>query len=142
MTTDTLHLIGWASAIAGVDSAGGQAPIVLQQSPYAAELSQQGINLQWDAMIHSSETTTLRMDEYVKGLCEQLAQQVSALVKEGKMPCVIGGDHTCAIGTWSGVYDAMHDKGELGLIWIDAHMDSHTPETSESGRIHGMPLAA
>lgn len=135
--SNPLHLIGWASGIAGVDAAGGQAPMVLQQSPYAAEL-----NLKWDAIIHASETTNLRMDEYIKHLCEQLAQAVSSLVKAGEKPCVIGGDHTCAIGTWSGVYDAMHDKGDLGLIWIDAHMDSHTPETSESGRIHGMPLAA
>lgn len=142
MTMETLHLIGWASAIGGVDTAGGQAPVVLQQSPFAAELERQGVKLHWDSIIHSSENTNVRMDEYIKHLCEQLAQNVSTLVREGKKVCVLGGDHTSAIGTWSGVFDAMHEQGDLGLIWIDAHMDSHTPETSLSGRIHGMPLAA
>jgi arginase len=52
---------------------------------------------------------------------------------------VIGGDHSCAGGTWTGV--ARTVPGALGLIWVDAHMDSHTPATSHSGRLHGMPLA-
>lgn len=55
---------------------------------------------------------------------------------------VIGGDHSCAIGTWSGAAQAIASRGNLGLIWIDAHMDSHTPQTSHSGAVHGMPLAA
>jgi arginase len=63
------------------------------------------------------------------------------LVKQNNFFCVVAGDHSSAIGTWSGVYDAIHQQGDLGLIWIDAHMDAHTPETSPSGNIHGMPLA-
>jgi arginase len=54
---------------------------------------------------------------------------------------VIGGDHTCAIGTWSGIRKAFKVFGPVGLIWMDAHMDAHTPETSTSGNFHGMPLA-
>jgi arginase len=46
-----------------------------------------------------------------------------------------------AIGTWSGVVDAYDAYEKMGLIWVDAHLDAHTPETSESGNIHGMPLA-
>ena len=52
---------------------------------------------------------------------------------------MIGGDHSCAGGTWTGV--ARTVPGTLGLVWIDAHMDSHTPATSHTGRLHGMPLA-
>jgi arginase len=52
---------------------------------------------------------------------------------------VIGGDHSCAGGTWTGVARTL--DGGLGLVWIDAHMDSHTPATSHTGRLHGMPLA-
>jgi arginase len=52
---------------------------------------------------------------------------------------VIGGDHSCAGGTWAGVARTL--QGELGLVWVDAHMDSHTPGTSHTGRLHGMPLA-
>lgn len=57
-------------------------------------------------------------------------------------PFVIGGDHSCAIGTWSGISAYHQSKNQdIGLIWVDAHMDSHTPETSPSGNVHGMPLA-
>jgi arginase len=52
---------------------------------------------------------------------------------------VLGGDHSCAGGTWCGVARAVH--GDLGLVWVDAHMDAHTPGTSHTGRLHGMPLA-
>jgi arginase len=57
------------------------------------------------------------------------------------LPVVIGGDHSCAIGTWKGIARALAPRGPLGLVWIDAHMDAHTPETSPSGMLHGMPLA-
>src|SRR5262249_39334497 len=66
-------------------------------------------------------------------------------LRRGRLPCVLGGDHTCAGGTWSGVARVLKEKseggGSLGLVWIDAHMDSHTPATSHTGRLHGMPLA-
>lgn len=54
---------------------------------------------------------------------------------------MVGGDHTSAIGTWKGVAHARRDRGLLGLLWIDAHMDAHTPQTTESGMLHGMPVA-
>lgn len=57
---------------------------------------------------------------------------------------IIGGDHSCAIGTWKGAARAFGKRGAhgaLGLIWIDAHMDGHTPETTPSGKLHGMPVA-
>jgi arginase len=60
---------------------------------------------------------------------------------EGDFPLVIGGDHSCAIGTWSGVNAFLGGTGRLGLLWLDAHMDSHTFKTSPSKAIHGMPLA-
>lgn len=53
--------------------------------------------------------------------------------------CVVGGDHSCAIGTWSGI--ASRSPDPLGLLWIDAHMDAHTIDSTASGAIHGMPLA-
>jgi arginase len=65
----------------------------------------------------------------------------SRLAANGEKFVVIGGDHSCAIGTWSGVSDALQYSGSLGLIWIDAHLDMHVPETTHSGAIHGMPVA-
>lgn len=71
-----------------------------------------------------------------------IAKKVSETLNEGKFPLALGGDHSCAIATWSGVYDYLKDqKKDMGLIWIDAHMDSHRPETSDTGNIHGMPVA-
>jgi arginase len=63
-------------------------------------------------------------------------------VAQTHFPVVIGGDHSCAIGTWSGMADAWRGQGDIGLIWIDAHLDSHTPATSDTHAPHGMPLAA
>jgi arginase len=98
-----------------------------------------GIHFSWSAMIKKPHITTDKITT-VTEQCTLLAHTVSALVKENKFFMVIGGDHSSAIGTWSGVYEALHEP--CGLIWIDAHMDSHTPETSPTGNIHGMPLAA
>ncbi|QOK97992.1 arginase [Ralstonia pseudosolanacearum] len=78
----------------------------------------------------------------VAGFARALADATAHSVHEGHVPVVIGGDHSCAIGTWSGVASALRPAGPLGLIWIDAHLDSHTPQSSDSGAIHGMPLAA
>lgn len=71
-----------------------------------------------------------------------LAAAVLDTLDRGRLPVVIGGDHSCAVGTWSAMSHAHRQDGPLGLVWIDAHLDSHTPETSESGAVHGMPLAA
>ena len=71
-----------------------------------------------------------------------LANRASEIVKQGHRLAVVGGDHSIAVGTWRGVAQALRPKGSLGLVWIDAHMDSHIPETTPSGNIHGMPLAA
>lgn len=64
-----------------------------------------------------------------------LVDSVRRAVQNGSFPVVLGGDHSIAVGTWN-AFDF-----PFGLIWIDAHMDSHTPETSPSGAFHGMPLA-
>lgn len=57
----------------------------------------------------------------------------------GYRPILIGGDHSEAIGFWTGIH--LSKRQAMGLIWIDAHLDSHTPRTSMSQRLHGMPLA-
>ena len=77
----------------------------------------------------------------VTSINARLADAVVGKLKRGDLPVVVGGDHACAIGTWSGVYAALKQDQEMGLIWVDAHMDSHVPETSPSGALHGMPLA-
>lgn len=75
---------------------------------------------------------------------DRLANQVIDTMQQGHFPFVIGGDHSIAVGTWNGVGSFLSHQSQkpLGLIWIDAHMDAHTPETTPSGAWHGMPLAA
>jgi arginase len=69
----------------------------------------------------------------------RLAEAVEAAVRAGRFPLVIGGDHSIAVGTMGGVASV---EPRQGLLWIDAHADFNTPETSPSGNIHGMPVAA
>jgi arginase len=73
---------------------------------------------------------------------ERLAEKTRKVLGEGGMPVVLGGDHSIAIGSVSGVSAHFRDRGEkVGIIWLDAHADMNTPETTTSGNIHGMPLA-
>ncbi len=77
----------------------------------------------------------------VRGVCEEVSDQAAAIVSEGMFPIFLGGDHAIAIGTVSGVARSA-SGARTGVIWVDAHADFNTPETSPSGNIHGMPLAA
>jgi arginase len=75
--------------------------------------------------------------------CAKAAEMVVRSLEEGMTPVVLGGDHSVAAGTVSGVAEFYrHENKKIGLIWIDAHSDINTPETSPSGNVHGMPLAA
>lgn len=79
--------------------------------------------------------------EHVLQQCTRVAKVVENTLLEGDFPLVFSGDHSSALGTISGIKSAYPDK-TLGVIWIDAHADLHSPYTSPSGNIHGMPLAA
>ncbi len=79
----------------------------------------------------------------IAATCERLGRQVDEALASGFMPLVLGGDHSIAVGTVSGVARHYRAAGHsIGLIWLDAHADMNTPETSPSGNVHGMPLAA
>ncbi len=76
-------------------------------------------------------------------VCAVLAGRVRLTLEDGKLPLVLGGDHSIAAGSVSGASSFFHKRGKkIGLIWIDAHADMNLPETSPSGNIHGMPLAS
>lgn len=73
---------------------------------------------------------------------KNMAQSVKQILQDGRVPVILGGDHSIAIGTFSGISSHFRAQNEeIGLIWFDAHADINTPETSGSGNIHGMPLA-
>ena len=78
----------------------------------------------------------------IAAACEELANRVHRAMGRGFVPLVVGGDHSVAIGTVSGVSRHFRDRNQrVGLIWLDAHADMNTPDSSPSGNIHGMPLA-
>ncbi|MBI4466801.1 MAG: arginase [Acidobacteria bacterium] len=74
--------------------------------------------------------------------CKELAQVVAGALEEGFLPLLLGGDHSLAIGSFAGVSAHFRQrKQKVGYLWLDAHGDMNTPETSPSGNVHGMPLA-
>ena len=78
----------------------------------------------------------------IAAACGLIAAKVEEALAQGQVPLVLGGDHSVAVGTVSGVSHHYRRRGEsAGLIWLDAHADMNTPESSPSGNVHGMPLA-
>jgi arginase len=84
--------------------------------------------------------------KYVKEIartCQRLFQRALASLEEGALPLVLGGDHSIAAGSVAATSGYARRRGkETGLLWVDAHGDMNTPETTLSGNVHGMPLAA
>jgi len=100
-----------------------------------------------DVAIPSMETvppgeSSARYKDEILAACTQLAQHTRDALDAGEWPLVIGGDHSIAMGTVSGVSTHLsRTDSKLGVIWFDAHGDMNLPETSPSGNVHGMPLA-
>ena len=95
------------------------------------------------AETQSHGTDSARYLAEIAETCTRTAEAVVKTLEEGMTPLVLGGDHSLAAGSVSGVAEFYRRQGQkIGLIWIDAHSDINTPETSPSGNVHGMPLAA
>jgi arginase len=101
-----------------------------------------------DIRVEIAETQTAGKENahYLKQIaqtCTRTAETVVKTLEAGMTPLVLGGDHSLAAGSVSGVAEFYRRKGEkIGVVWIDAHSDINTPESSPSGNVHGMPLAA
>jgi len=81
--------------------------------------------------------------EAIAETCQGLAETVRTTLEEDLMPLVLGGDHSIAVGTTAGAAAHFSKQSKrIGMIWLDAHADMNTPETSPSGNVHGMPLAS
>src|SRR5208337_1680007 len=79
----------------------------------------------------------------ITATCTKQAELVAKTLESGMVPIVLGGDHSVAVGTVSGVAEFYRRQNQkIGLLWIDAHSDINTPASSPSGNVHGMPLAA
>ncbi len=139
---DEIRLIGAASAIGAVDKGCATAPDVLKRLPLGRTLAEYGLKAKWEAIVRPEKIKRSKLQvSVVEAFLTDLANTVANVLVRGCRFAVLGGDHSCAIGTWSGAAAALRRRGPLGLLWVDAHMDSHTPDTSPSGALHGMPLA-
>ncbi|EXJ89861.1 arginase [Capronia epimyces CBS 606.96] len=134
----------------GVDAA----PTALVQAGLLDQLSDElGYKLHGDSEVHNYNEMKPAHDEPYRGMknpravsavTETLAAQVYNQARQGRMVLTLGGDHSIAIGTIAGTAKAVRERyngREIAVIWVDAHADINTPETSESGNVHGMPVA-
>lgn len=85
----------------------------------------------------------MKRPKFVSAVTKEVSQQVYEHAKAGKLVVTLGGDHSIAIGTISGTAKAIRERlgREIAVIWVDAHADINTPETSDSGNVHGMPVS-
>ena len=137
-----VEIIGVRSGVGGRDPGAVGAVNSLRAAGLAERLQAGGLDARWGAIVQPARSLAADPTAAMARLGPRLAQAVKEAIGNGAFPLVIGGDHSCAVGTWSGVAAAHRARGTLGLIWIDAHLDSHTPQTSHTGLIYGMPLAA
>jgi arginase len=140
-----LHAIGLANGHGGRHLGCEHSIKALQSSKI---LNSDRIPLHWREII--AESVTGRQHSQLEGVIQNSKNLCAAIQKamnegygigEKEELVVFGGDHSCAIGTWSGVASSIRSYGDLGLIWIDAHLDSHTPESSPTGNLHGQPIS-
>jgi arginase len=136
---------------AGLDLGAGRrgvdmGPSAIRYAGLDERLSQLGRRVEdWGDVETAVAEATELVDEHmrylpqIKATCERIAALVARAAEEGYLPLVLGGDHSVALGSLGGMARA-HGPG--GVLWLDAHGDLNRPETSPSGNVHGMPLAA
>ena len=136
---------GWGAQILETECG----PQFIKDSGLVNQLRAQGVKVEWGPILYPTQrcsSGSLPLDAsrlpLILSHCNEVARAVCLAINEGKFPVIFGGDHAVAIGTWSGVTHALEAWGELGLLWMDAHMDAHTPQTTPSGAYHGMPVAS
>ncbi|KAI4769675.1 Ureohydrolase, partial [Aureobasidium sp. EXF-8846] len=133
----------------GVDAA----PMALIESGLVEQLREElEFNVHYDGEVHQYANIIPKEDPEYRGMknprgvsavTQKLSEQVYEHARHGRFVLTLGGDHSIAIGTISGTAKAIRERTgrEMAVIWVDAHADINTPETSDSGNIHGMPVA-
>jgi len=94
-----------------------------------------------ETIYNKVQNSTAKRIHFVAAQCERLKKSIVSTMQSDFFPLVLSGDHSSALGTMAGIKSLAPSK-QLGVIWIDAHADIHSPYSTPSGNIHGMPLAA
>ncbi len=124
-------------------------PSALRIAGLGAHLRQMGFTVAREEDIpvpametRSEEDSKARFKPQILEVCTQLAHRTREIMSAGQFPLVLGGDHSIAMGSVSGLAAYHRERGEhMGLLWFDAHGDLNVPGSSPSGNIHGMPLS-
>lgn len=139
-----VQIIGFPISLGSKRKGTQLAPKALRRSGLALEIKRLGIRIfdSKDVRINNSKLSgkenARNLDE-VLGYCTILGKRIEDALSKGRFPVVIGGDHTCAIGSILGLHS--YSKGRCGAIYFDAHPDFNTPSTTPSGNVHGMTLS-
>jgi arginase len=135
---------GWGAQLRSTE----KGPEFLQAFSLLEKLAPHRISAFWSAMLlpdaRAADLSLPNGEEtlpYLIPHLERLGQSVAHALDQGNFPLALGGDHVMAVGTFSGAIRALDAQQNFGLIWMDAHMDAHTPQTSPSMAYHGMPVA-
>ncbi|NND45980.1 MAG: arginase [Xanthomonadales bacterium] len=145
----TIKIIGVPMDLGASRRGTDMGPSALRIAGLGQQIRKLGLNVgrEEDIAVPAMETrieedSHARYKPQILRVCQQLAQRTREIMDEGDFPLVLGGDHSIAMGTVSGVASHFHEKNEsVGLLWFDAHGDMNTPGSSPSGNIHGMPLS-
>ncbi len=147
------EIIGFDSGWGCKDFGCEDGPSALRADVMLADLAAAGVDAKWRGPMalrklgtHQELDTKLKTLPVIKESLKRLLNLTKQAVENKNIPVVIGGDHSSAIGTWAGVVSALQSHQKFGLIWLDAHLDAHTYETSSQGKWggwwHGQPVSA
>ena len=112
-----------------------------QNSNYFNSFEFEDVKTHNESIYNRNKSSFAKRIEHVLEQCTRVSTSVKENLESNYFPIVLSGDHSSALGTISGIKAAYLDKN-IGVFWIDAHADLHSPYTSPSGNIHGMPIAA
>lgn len=145
----TIEVIGAPSDLGANIRGSNMGPASIRIADLKKKIEQQGFRVvdlgDLHVPIRESVQADIREQKYltpIRDICKDLADITEGIMDRGHIPITLGGEHSLAIGSIGGILRHYAKKNqELGLIWVDAHADVNTPESSPSGNIHGMPLA-
>lgn len=134
-----VDLIGYACGDGAENKDTEFGPIFCEQNDLSKSLNSIDITSSWNNSATSNKKLSPEISILEANI--KLSNNVKQSLKNNNFPITIGGDHSMAIGTWHGVITQLNAAKKFGLLWVDAHMDAHTINSSPSKNIHGMPLA-
>lgn len=146
----TISLLGVPLDLGGNRRGVDMGPSAVRMTNLAANLRNLGCELRDRGDVHVPLPEEIpapgdprqKFADQIGSVCDKVCEAVYQIHKDGQVPLSIGGDHSIAMGTVAGTAKYYHERNQqIGVLWVDAHGDMNTPESTNSGNVHGMPLA-